>query len=180
MPRESVILVDEKDRRLGICEKVRAHEEGKLHRALSIFLVDQSGRILLQRRDLGKYHSGGLWANSCCGHPRPGEPTLTAAKRRLNEELGIQVELSRAFTSRYTADVSDGMQENELVHVFFGSLESRPKPNPAEVMDVSVVSFAELASGLKTNADRFAPWLHHYVAHHSGELVRGIENTARS
>src|SRR4051794_16519236 len=98
---EEVILVSPTDRATGRAEKLAAHAEGKRHRAFSIFLVDRRGRILLQRRQRTKYHSAGLWANSCCGHPRPGERTLSAARRRLSEELGISPTLQLGFVTSY-------------------------------------------------------------------------------
>ncbi|MEA2939167.1 MAG: isopentenyl-diphosphate Delta-isomerase, partial [Alphaproteobacteria bacterium] len=105
MADEQLILVDENNRAVGAAGKDAVHRAGLLHRAFSIFVVDDRGRILLQRRSPRKYHSGGLWANSCCGHPRPGERTVAAAQRRLNEELGVASTLSFGFFSRYQADL---------------------------------------------------------------------------
>ena len=127
---EQLILVDERNRAAGFGEKNAVHRAGLLHRAFSIFIVDGAGRVLLQRRSRQKYHSGGLWANSCCGHPRQGEPTLTAARRRLNEELGLAAPLSFGFHSRYRAELGGGMQENEFVYVYFGPLTSDRIPIP--------------------------------------------------
>src|SRR5436309_2473525 len=101
-----------------------------------LILVDARGRVLLQQRHPKKYHSGGLWANSCCGHPRPGEKTISAARRRLGEELGIDDPLSLGFFTRYRADLDNGMQENEFVYVFFAPLRSPPRPHPAEIAQV--------------------------------------------
>src|SRR6516225_11688454 len=115
MAEEKVILVDENNRATGAAGKTMVHRRGLLHRAFSIFLLDDRGRIVLQRRNPNKYHSGGLWANSCCGHPRPGEQTLSAARRRLNEELGISDPLEFGFFARYSAELDHGMRENELV-----------------------------------------------------------------
>src|SRR5262245_24219746 len=115
MADEQLILVDERNRAVGTGGKDAIHRKGLLHRAFSIFIVDARGRILLQQRNPKKYHSGGLWANSCCGHPRPGERTVVAARRRLNEELGLTAALSFAFFARYRADLDHGMQENEFV-----------------------------------------------------------------
>ncbi len=122
MTEERLILVDEKNRAVGVAGKTSVHRAGLLHRAFSIFIVDDKGRILLQRRAREKYHSGGLLANSCCGHPRPGETTQAAARRRLTEELGIGAPLTFGFFSRYRADLDGGMQENEFVYVYFGPL----------------------------------------------------------
>src|SRR5215218_3206663 len=137
---ENLILVDERNRAIGRGEKWAVHAKGLLHRAFSIFLVDARGRVVLQQRSRKKYHSAGLWANSCCGHPRPGERTLTAARRRLNEELGISSPLSFGFFSRYQTELDKGMQENELVYVFFGPLTAPPRPDPAEVAKVELAN----------------------------------------
>ena len=122
MTDEQLILVDESNRATGSGGKTAVHRAGLLHRAFSIFVVDDRGRILLQRRNPKKYHSGGLWANSCCGHPRPGERTVTAARRRLNEELGVSSDLMFGFFSRYRTELDNGMHENEFVYVYFGPL----------------------------------------------------------
>src|SRR5438477_12610607 len=140
MDDEQLILVDENNRAVGTGGKNAVHRAGLLHRAFSIFLVDAQGRLVLQQRHPHKYHSGGLWANSCCGHPRPGERTITAAARRLGEELGVTSTLSFGFFSRYRTALDHGMQENELVYVYFGRLESPPQPHPADVADVDYVS----------------------------------------
>src|SRR5438045_6594578 len=133
MDDEQRILVDENNRAVGTGGKNAVHRAGLLHRAFSIFLVDAQGRLVLQQRHPHKYHSGGLWANSCCGHPRPGERTITAAARRLNEELGIDDSLRFGFFARYRADLDHGMHENEFVYVYFGAINGSPKRDPAEV-----------------------------------------------
>src|SRR5437764_10525768 len=136
MADEQLILVDEGNRATGSAGKNAVHRAGLLHRAFSIFLVDDRGRMLLQQRSPKKYHSGGLWANSCCGHPRPGERTVAAAARRLHEELGVASDLSFGFFARYQGDLGNGMQENEFVYVYFGLLTARLEPNPAEISEV--------------------------------------------
>ena len=130
MAEEQLILVDESNRATGHAGKTAVHRAGLLHRAFSIFMVDERGRMLLQQRSRKKYHSGGLWANSCCGHPRPGERTVTAARRRLGEELGVDGALSFGFFARYQAELDDGMHENEFVYVYFGRLEVRAESRP--------------------------------------------------
>ena len=139
MSEEQLILVDERNRATGSAGKTAIHRSGLLHRAFSIFMVDDRGRIVLQQRSREKYHSGGLWANSCCGHPRPGERTLSAARRRLGEELGVTGELSFGFFARYEAELGNGMHENEFVYVYFGRLQAEPKPDPAEIADVAAL-----------------------------------------
>ena len=133
MSAERVILVDERDREVGSAEKLDAHRQGLLHRAVSVLVFDGQGRTLLQKRAAGKYHSAGRWSNTCCGHPRPGEETLAAARRRLREEMGIDVALAHALTFVYRAEVGGGLVEHEVDHVFLGRCEGEPRPDPAEV-----------------------------------------------
>jgi isopentenyl-diphosphate delta-isomerase len=169
---ESLILVDEHNRSTGSAGKNAVHRAGLLHRAFSIFLVDGRGRILLQRRSLEKYHSSGLWANSCCGHPRPGEQTLLAARRRLKEELGVDEPLSFGFFSRYRADLDRGMQENEFVYVYFGPLVSYLQPDPAEVSEVALLSPTEIKRRIARQPDAFTYWLKHYFQRHFAAISR--------
>jgi isopentenyl-diphosphate delta-isomerase len=176
---EPLILVDEGNRALGAAPKEAVHRQGLLHRAFSIFMVDDRGRILLQQRNPRKYHSGGLWANSCCGHPRPGERTMTAARRRLDEELGVTDPLSFGFFARYRADLDNGMQENEFVYVYFGRLQSKPKPAPAEIADLEFASLRELSQRIKQKPGSFTYWMKHYVRHHGGDIARHIQAQTR-
>jgi isopentenyl-diphosphate delta-isomerase len=177
MADEQLILVDEGNRATGTAGKTAVHRAGLLHRAFSIFLVDDRGRLLLQQRSKAKYHSGGLWANSCCGHPRPGERTQSAARRRLNEELGVAADLSFGFFARYQADLDHGMQENELVYVYFGALRAQPKPDPAEVAKVECLTLDELARRIKQKPNAFAVWLRHYVKNHLADIKNNIDKT---
>jgi len=169
---ERLILVDESNRAVGAAEKHAAHRAGLLHRAFSIFVVDERGRILLQQRSPGKYHSGGLWANSCCGHPRPGERTIAAARRRLKEELGVVSPLSFGFFSRYRADLDRGMRENEFVYVYFGALQSPVEPDPVEVAKVDFLSVRDIGRRIKRDPDTFTVWFKHYFENHSAEIAR--------
>jgi isopentenyl-diphosphate Delta-isomerase len=175
---EPLILVNERNRALGTAGKEAVHREGALHRAFSIFLVDARGRILLQQRSPRKYHSGGLWANSCCGHPRPGERTLAAARRRLNEELGVRDPLSFGFFARYRADLDHGMRENELVYMYFGRLLSAPKPNPDEVAQVELASLREIEKRIREQPRSFTYWMQHYVRNHRAEIARAAGQAA--
>jgi isopentenyl-diphosphate delta-isomerase len=176
---EPLILVDESNRAMGTAGKTVVHRAGLLHRAFSIFIVDEGGRIVLQRRSAKKYHSTGLWANSCCGHPRPGERTLAAAHRRLNEELGISSPLSFGFYSRYQTDLDHGMQENEFVYVYFGPLIAQPRPDPAEVSDIELASPAEIDRRIKQKPNSFTYWLKHYMHDHSADIARLAGKAAR-
>jgi isopentenyl-diphosphate Delta-isomerase len=180
MAEERLILVNEKNRAIGIGGKTPVHRAGLLHRAFSIFIVDDEGRILLQRRAREKYHSGGLLANSCCGHPRPGETTLVAARRRLTEELGIHAPLTFGFFSRYRADLDGGMQENEFVYVYFGPLVEQPKPNPAEVSHVEFASADEITGRIARQPDAFVYWLRHYFENHGSEIARFARHVSRT
>ena len=180
MTDEQLILVDELNHAVGIGSKDTVHRKGLLHRAFSIFLADAKGQIVLQQRSLQKYHSGGLWANTCCGHPRPGERTLSAARRRLHEELGVTATLSFGFFSRYRADLDRGMQENEYVYVFFGRLRDEPRPDPAEVAAVQSLSPDEIKRRIDKSPQSFTYWLRHYFEHHLADIARHVEKAARA
>jgi isopentenyl-diphosphate delta-isomerase len=160
---EQVILVDMDDREIGRAGKLEAHRLGDLHRAVSICVVDGAGRMLLQRRAAGKYHSAGLWANACCSHPRPGEATLAAALRRLPEELGFSCALTPFATTHYRADVGGGLIEDEFVHLFIGRYEGEVKPVPAEVDGVAWVAYGPLKADMAENPENYCYWFRHYV-----------------
>ncbi len=159
MIAERVILVDEHDREVGTGEKLAVHQAGRLHRAFSVFVTDLAGRLLLQRRAPGKYHSAGLWSNTCCGHPRPGEPTPTAARRRLREEMGFDCPLAPAFSFIYSAALGNGLTEHELDHVFIGSFAGTPHPDPAEVAEWQAVAVGQLQAELAANPRAYSAWL---------------------
>lgn len=158
MQLEQVILVDELDNELGLMEKMEAHQKGLLHRAFSVFLFDTKGNMLLQQRAMGKYHSPGLWTNTCCSHPRPGETAADAAKRRLLEEMGIISEVKMAFSFIYKASLDQGLTEHELDYVFVGSYEGVINPNSLEVSNYLYISKEDLQSKLAANADDFTVW----------------------
>lgn len=157
---EEVVLVDENDRETGFAGKLAAHEAGgRLHRAFSVFVFDSGGRLLLQRRAEGKYHFGGLWTNTCCGHPRPGETVEEAAARRLWEEMGIGPELKRITSFVYEAfDPESGLSEREYDHVFSGYYDGDPDPDPAEVSGWAWISPEELARELAGSPEHYTPW----------------------
>jgi isopentenyl-diphosphate delta-isomerase len=180
MAEEQLILVDENNRATGTAGKTAVHRAGLLHRAFSIFLVDDRGRIVLQQRSRKKYHSGGLWANSCCGHPRPGERTLTAAHRRLGEELGVSSDLSFGFFARYRSELDHGMHENELVYVYFGRLRAEPHPDPAEVADVTLLSCEDIHRRIARQPGTFAVWFKHYFLHHGARIAALARRTGRA
>ena len=159
MTEEEVILVDKNDQPIGKMTKLDAHKEGKLHRAFSIFIFNCSGELLLQQRAFDKYHSAGKWTNTCCSHPRVGESTLDAAKRRLKEEMGMECELKPVFSFSYRSEVENGLIENEYDHVYFGSCDDQPFPNPREVADFKYVNMAALQSSLIDDHEKYTEWL---------------------
>jgi isopentenyl-diphosphate Delta-isomerase len=171
---EMLVLVSEQNRRIGIAEKMDVHLRGLLHRAFSIFLVDDGGQILLQRRFSGKYHSGNLWANTCCGHPRPFEQTSKAAVRRLGEELGLAASLTLAFRARYETKLDHGLSENELVYVYLGRFVGVPDLNPLEVSETKLVTLDELIRDVHAHPADYAYWLRHYLDRHAGDLRKAI------
>lgn len=155
---ERVILVDAEDREVGTATKMEAHERGELHRAFSVFGVNSRGEILLQRRAFTKYHGGGLWSNSCCGHPRPGESTDDAARRRLREEMDVESPLERIFSFRYRAEMAGGLIEHEIDHVFVGRVDEDPRPDPAEVEAWRWLHAAQIRSELRDRPEAYTPW----------------------
>ena len=164
MPEEQLILVDERNRAIGTAGKAAAHRRDLLHRAFSIFVVDASGRIVLQQRNRKKYHSGGLWANSCCGHPRPGEDVAAAALRRLVEEMGFTCALTGLGTVRYHAAFDNGLFEHEVVHVFRGVYDGPITPDPMEADGFQWARLADIAADIAATPERFSVWFRQYVA----------------
>lgn len=171
---EKLILVDEHNRATGTATKTFVHQSGLLHRAFSIFLIDNNRRFLLQQRHPQKYHSGSLWANSCCGHPRAHEQTVQAAHRRLGEELGLNAILNFGFFARYQTALDNGMHENEFVYVYFGTLEAPPKPNPDEIISIDFLTLREIDRRIRREPNLFAHWLQHYVQSHYVEITKFI------
>ncbi|MFE3324367.1 isopentenyl-diphosphate Delta-isomerase [Streptomyces sp. NPDC059176] len=152
-------LVDENGQTIGTAEKLSAHQApGQLHRAFSVFLFDEQGRLLLQRRAPGKYHSPGVWSNTCCGHPYPGESPFSAAARRTHEELGVSPSLmAEAGTVRYNhPDPASGLVEQEFNHLFVGMVQAPLRPDPQEVGETAFVTAAELAE--RHARDTFSAW----------------------
>lgn len=157
---ERVILVDENDQEIGTAEKLAAHQNGgQLHRAFSIFICNAAGELLLQRRPQSKYHFGGLWSNTCCGHPRPGETVATAAERRLAEEFGFTCPLTVQTTMTYAAhDAASDLTEREFLHILTGKFDGAPQPNPSEIEAFRWLPHDALATELTTNQQAFTPW----------------------
>lgn len=155
---EYVILVDENDQELGLMEKIEAHEKGMLHRAFSVFLFNDKNELLLQQRAHSKYHSGGLWTNTCCSHPRSGEKVINAAHRRLMEEMGIEAKMSEAFSFVYQADFDNGLSEHEFDHVVIGTFNGEPNINPEEVADWKYMSMSAIEADMKSNPENYTAW----------------------
>ena len=156
---EKVILVDENDKETGVEEKIKAHKDGKLHRAFSIFVFNQKGELLLQRRAKEKYHSGGLWSNACCGHPRPNELLEVAAHRRLKEEVGFDCVLVHLETTCFIYKVKiNNLFENEYDHIFVGKFNQDPRPNPQEVEDYQWIDQEKLKKDILANPDKYTYW----------------------
>lgn len=152
-----VVLVDQEDREVGTMEKMEAHRRAKLHRAFSVFIFDSAGRMLLQQRAYAKYHSGGLWTNTCCSHPFPGESVEAAAARRLQEELGFCVPLTHAFSFVYQAAFDNGLTEYEYDHVFAGYYEGELRPDPAEIAATAYHSPDVIREELRTCPENIRP-----------------------
>lgn len=161
---DHVVLVDRNDNPLGIEEKLRAHEDGgSLHRAFSIFILNEKDEILVQQRAVSKYHCPGLWSNSCCSHPRDGRKVSEEARERLSAELGFSTELEHIGTCTYKEAVSSGLTEWELDHLFVGRYSENIVPNPVEVESVRWSSLEVLQKELAQRPAVFTPWLPHIL-----------------
>ena len=167
---EYVILVDQNDCEIGIQEKIKAHQYGQLHRAFSVFIFSkhyrgnhfENSKLLLQQRQKNKYHSGGLWTNTCCSHPRPHENIIHAGERRLEEEVGLVVNLKKAGVFQYRAKLNQNLIENEIDHVLVGSMDMDIQAinfNQEEISDVRWISVLELQKDLKNRPKKYTSWL---------------------
>lgn len=155
---EKVILVNERDEQLGTMEKMEAHRKGVLHRAFSVFVFNTKGEMLLQRRALSKYHSAGLWTNTCCSHPRPGESTEAAAYRRLKEEMGMWMPLNYKTHFIYRAEFTNNLVEHELDHIFEGYSDAVPAINHEEVMEFRWEDIDGIRQEIKNHPELFTEW----------------------
>ena len=155
---EQVILVDEDDNEIGVMEKMQAHVEAKMHRAFSVFIFNSKNELMLHKRASHKYHSGGLWTNTCCSHPSPGETTINAAHRRLGEEMGFDCPLEEKFSFTYCKKLDNELTENELDHVFTGQYNDKPLLNPEEVEDWRWISLEELKKSIHSNPHDYTEW----------------------
>jgi len=155
---EYILIVDEQDRETGYMEKMEVHKKGVLHRAFSVMIFNNQGELLLQKRAKNKYHSPGLWTNSCCSHQREGETLNEAVSRRVKEELGISCECKEVFKFKYKAEFDNGLIEHEIDHVFIGNYNGNVFPNQDEVEDVCWVSLDKLNREINENPECFTYW----------------------
>jgi isopentenyl-diphosphate delta-isomerase len=171
---EELILVDENDQEIGVMEKMEAHEKGLLHRAFSVLLFNNEGKLLLQQRALNKYHSPGLWTNTCCSHPRPIETTAAAANRRLFEEMGLHAPLEEVFHFTYRAELEYGLIEHEIDHVFIGYSDETPHLNLEEVMGFKWMSLSDIQSDMRSNPSRYTAWFHLLIKDHHSSIQNAL------
>lgn len=155
---EEVILVDAHDQELGLMEKMEAHRKGLLHRAFSVFVLNEKGELMVQQRAAEKYHSGGLWTNTCCSHPRAGETAEAAAHRRLQEEMGFDCPLQKVLEFTYRAELDKGMIEHEYDHLFIGSYSEEPSLNPDEAMAWKWMRIDDLSADIQDHPERYTAW----------------------
>lgn len=158
MIEQNVILVNELDEVTGTADKMEAHRSGLLHRAFSVFIFDEKGRMLLQQRAANKYHGGLLWTNACCSHPYPGEAVIEAAKRRLTEELGFTTEIKKIFHFTYNEPVENGLTEHEYDHVFVGTYNGIVVLNKEEVADYSYLKIEDINTAINEHPGKFTKW----------------------
>ncbi len=158
MSKENVVLVDKNDNQIGLMPKMEAHLKGILHRAFSVFLFNSQNQISLQKRSANKYHSGGLWTNTCCSHPRDGENIIDAGKRRLFEEMGINTDLKVAFNFIYKAELENGLIEHEYDHVLIGEFNDSPILNKNEAEDWKWISIEEVRKDIIENEKDYTVW----------------------
>ncbi|GAL85218.1 hypothetical protein MYP_2447 [Sporocytophaga myxococcoides] len=151
-------MVDQNDSEKGIMEKMEAHQKGELHRAFSIFIFNSADELLLQKRASSKYHSGGLWTNTCCSHPAPGASITEEAEKRLFEEMGFSTNLQKIFSFIYKAELNNGLTEYEYDHVFIGTFDGIPDINPNEVEDWKFVKLEDLKQDIQEYPERYTKW----------------------
>ncbi len=155
---ENVILVNDKDEPMGSMEKLEVHQKGLLHRAFSVMVFNSNKELLLQQRAFTKYHSPGLWTNTCCSHPRPGEDTKEAAQRRLYEEMGIHCELHKKFDFIYCTHFENGLVEHEFDHVFIGTSDADPVVNKTEVADWKWCTIDNIKNKIEQQPEEYSAW----------------------
>lgn len=170
MTQEHVILVNESDEPQGTMEKIEAHEKALLHRAFSVFVFNDNKELMLQQRALHKYHSPGLWTNTCCSHQRMGEDSLSAGVRRLREEMGFETQLEFKGSFIYKAPFDNGLTEHELDHILVGHYNGTPQINPEEVASWRWISMDDLKTDINTHPELYTVWFK-IIFHKYCELI---------
>ena len=158
MANKKVIVVNDSDEEIGLMEKMEAHKKGILHRAFSVFIFNSKGEMLLQQRAFSKYHSGALWTNACCSHPLAGEDTLSAAQKRLYEEMGFETTLNKIFDFIYRTEFDNGLIEHEFDHVYVGEYDGKIKMNPDEVQDFCFKTLEDIRYSLSIKPQKYTSW----------------------
>ena len=175
---ELVVLVDQADQVVGTGEKLLVHLRGDLHRAFSIFIFNSSGELLLQQRNREKYHTPGLWSNTCCSHPRPGEELGSAARRRLWEEMGFTCKLREIFSCYYKLQLDKNLIEHEHDHIFIGFFDGKPQPDPAEVANWRWLTLEKIYGEMKKSPSLFTPWFALIMQNYASQLYKALERKA--
>jgi isopentenyl-diphosphate Delta-isomerase len=177
---EKVILVNKNDEEIGVAEKMSAHKKGDLHRAISVLIFNSKGEMLLQQRAEDKYHSGDLWTNASCSHPRPKETNVDAAKRRILEEMGIETELEKKFDFIYKAFLDNDLTEHEFDHVFFGISDQKPILAPSEAKDFKYISYLNLITDIEQFPENYTVWFKIILKEAEREIIKYVNKLAAS
>jgi isopentenyl-diphosphate delta-isomerase len=167
-----VILVDENDNPLGTMEKIEAHEKAVLHRAFSVFIYNSNNELMLQQRALSKYHTPGLWTNTCCSHQKLGETNIEAGKRRLQEEMGFSTDLQETISFIYKAPFDNGLTEHEYDYILVGEYNDEPNPNPEEVNAWKWMSLEDVEADIKKHPSNYTEWFKIIFEKHKSEMVK--------
>ena len=171
IPYTDVVLVDSEDNEIGRMEKLEAHEKGILHRAFSVLVFNNRNELLLQQRAFGKYHSEGLWTNTCCSHPLPGETNISAAKRRLQEEMGFVCDLEEIFNFLYRAELDNGLIENEIDYVIIGKSDKTPLLNLKETIAYKWMNLEDIQQDILVNPTYYTHWFKIIILNHFDKLT---------
>jgi len=174
MQSEEIVLVNEKDKIIGARDKFKVHLDGDLHRAFSILVFNPNGELLIQKRNLNKYHSGGLWSNTCCSHQRCNEPLNKSIHRRLKEEMGFDCNLKEIFSFKYYIKFKNNLIENELDHVFIGFFEGEPIGNKKEVAEFKWISLKNLRTDMVINPNLYSHWFKIMIRDYWGEISNSL------
>lgn len=176
MTGNQVVLVDQNDNEIGVMEKLEAHQKGLLHRAISIFIFNKNNQLLLQRRAFDKYHSGGLWTNTCCSHPYPNEMVLDAANRRLEEEMGLNTPLFKAFSFIYKSSLDNNLTEYELDHIFIGFSDQTPHLNLEEASSFKWLTLEEIKQEISLFPEHYTSWFKILMDEHIEKFFELVQN----